>query len=330
MNVLVTGHKGFIGCHLVEELRQAGHSVTGCDIGYFADCAWDPIPRPHNEWHEDFRAITIDRLRDFDCIYHLAAISNDPMGDLDQSLTYAINQLGSVELAQKAKQAGVSRFLFAGSCSVYGKGEQDDLDEEAPLNPLSAYAKSKVNTEVEVKKLADDSFCPIFLRNATAYGYSPMLRIDLVVNNLLACATAKGEIRIKSDGTPWRPLIHCKDIARAFLALSEAPREAVFNQSINIGANHENYQVRDVGDIIQKALPESTIIYTGEVGYDPRNYKVNFDKLYSILPSFRLEYSVETGVAELFQSFKEKSFSVDDFEGKKYVRLRALKDKISR
>ena len=259
---------------------------------------------------------------------HLAALSNDPMGELDASLTYAINRDASVRLAKLAKQAGVRRYLFAGSCSVYGQGKKPDLDETDPVNPLTAYAKSKIETEVQVSKLADDSFCPVFLRNSTAYGYSPMLRIDLVVNNLLGSAMAYGQIRIQSDGSPWRPLIHCRDIARAFIALSKAPRERVQNRAINIGANSENYRVRDVADQVKRLMPDAQITYTGEVGADPRNYRVNFDLLYQLLPDFKLQYSLASGMEELHRAMVRHGFSRQDFEGEQFVRLRTLKHRL--
>jgi nucleoside-diphosphate-sugar epimerase len=261
---------------------------------------------------------------------HLAAISNDPMGELDAALTYAVNRDASVQIARLAKQAGVARYLFAGSCSVYGQGAKPDLDENDPLNPLTAYAKSKIETEQQVAKLADSSFCPIFLRNSTAYGYSPMLRIDLVVNNLLGSAMAYGQIRIQSDGTPWRPLIHGRDIARAFMALAKAPRERVFNMAINIGANSENYRVRDVADQVKRLIPSAEITYTGEVGADPRNYRVNFDLLYKLLPDFKLQYSLASGMEELHKSMVRHNFSRKDFEGEQFVRLRTLKHRLNR
>src|SRR3954465_1469804 len=245
MKVFVTGHKGFIGTHLVDVLKQAGHQVTGCDIDLFSGCNWEPIPRADKDLVKDVRQITVDDLKGHDCVMHLAAISNDPMGAINSKLTFDINRDASIRIAQLAKKAGVPRYLFAGSCSVYGKGEKLDLDENDPLNPLTAYAKSKIETEKAVSELADENFSPAFLRNATAYGHSPMLRIDLVVNNLLACAVAIGEIRIMSDGSPWRPLIHCRDIARAFIAFLEAPRSVIHNQSVNVGGDEENYQVRD-------------------------------------------------------------------------------------
>ena len=325
MKILVTGHRGYIGPHLVKLLQAAGHHVTGVDIGYFDACNWEPLPPADREIQADFRTLTERDLQGFDGICHLAAISNDPMGDLDEKLTYETNRDGSIELARRAKNAGVPRFLFSGSCSVYGKGATLDLDESAQFNPVSAYAISKVETERQVAPLADKNFSPAFLRNSTAYGYSPNLRIDLVANNLLACAIARGEIRIMSDGSPWRPLVHCHDIARAFVLFAEAPREKIHNQAVNIGANEQNYQVRDVGDAVQRLVPAAKIIYTGEVGPDPRNYRVKFDKLSSLFPDFRLKYNLQTGLEELLKKYQEHQFSQKDFDGDQFVRLRSLK-----
>jgi nucleoside-diphosphate-sugar epimerase len=329
MRIFVTGHLGFIGCHLVDVLRAAGHRVTGCDLGLFKGCEWDPLELPDVELIKDIGSIAERDLDGHDAVCHLAAISNDPMGDLDPAITLTINRDKSVELARKAKTAGVGRFLFAGSCSVYGAGKKLDLEENDPLNPVSAYAQSKVESEQLIRELADDGFTPVYLRNSTAYGYSPMLRIDLVVNNLLASSLAYGEIRIQSDGSPWRPLIHCRDIARAFLAFAEAPREAVHNQSVNVGGNSENYQVRDVGDAVQALVPRAKITYTGEVGNDPRNYRVRFDKLNRLLPDFRLEYNLARGMDELYRSMLQHGFNKQDFEGDRFVRLRALKKRMA-
>ena len=328
MKVLVTGHRGYIGPHLVKLLQEAGHYVTGVDIGYFDGCNWEPLPQADREIHADFRTLVERNLSGFDCICHLAAISNDPMGDLDEQLTYHTNRDGSIELARRAKRAGVPRFLFSGSCSVYGKGETLDLDENATFNPVSAYAVSKVETERNVGPLADKNFSPAFLRNATAYGHSPNLRIDLVANNLLACAVARGDIRIMSDGSPWRPLVHCKDIARAFVLFAEAPRERIHNQAVNIGANDQNYQVRDVGDTVQRLVPKAKVVYTGEIGADPRNYRVKFDRLSHLFPAFRLEYNLQTGLEELLAKYHEHRFNLQDFEGDQYVRLRTLKKRL--
>ncbi len=326
MKVFVTGHQGYIGTHLVELLKRGGHEVTGCDIGLFRGAEWEALPVADRELTKDVRRVAQEDLEGHDCVMHLAAISNDPMGDLDPEVTYGINRDASIRLAKLARDAGVERFLFSGSCSVYGKGEKPDLSEGDPLNPLTAYATSKIDTEREVSKLADASFSPAFLRNATAYGHSPMLRIDLVVNNLLASALAYGEIRIMSDGSPWRPLIHCRDIARAFVAFMEAPREVIHDRAVNIGGNAENYQVRDVADLVQELIPEASITYTGEVGTDPRDYRVNFDLLSDLLPDFRLEYTLARGMQELHQAMTEHRFGRKDFEGDQFIRLRWLQN----
>jgi nucleoside-diphosphate-sugar epimerase len=252
------------------------------------------------------------------------------MGAINAQLTFDINRDASIRLAKLAKQAGVPRFLFAGSCSVYGQGEKLDLDENDPLNPLTAYAQSKIETEKAVSELADESFTPAYLRNSTAYGHSPMLRIDLVVNNLLASAMAYGEIRIQSDGSPWRPLIHCRDIARAFVAFAKAPRDVIHNKAVNVGANSENYQVRDVGNQVQRLMPAAKIAYTGEVGADPRNYRVKFDLLYRLLPQFKLQYNLASGMEELHRKMVEHGFGKKDFEGDQFVRLRTLKKRLDK
>ena len=311
-------------------LLDKGHTVTGCDIGLFTDCAWEPVAAPTHSLSKDIRSVTVDDLRGHDAVMHLAALSNDPIGDLDEALTYQINQEGSVRLAQLAKEAGVAKFLFASSCAIYGLGTKLNMDETNPVNPLTAYARSKIESETRISALADEQFSPVFLRNATAYGHSPMLRIDLVVNNLLGCAVAKGKIAIKSDGTPWRPLIHCRDIARTFVALAEAPRETVHNQTVNVGDNQENYQVKDVADYVQRLLPDAEIVYTGEVGEDPRNYRVNFDRLGAILPDFQLAYTLESGMQELYDKYQEHNFDAQDFDGDQFVRLRTIKRRLDR
>jgi nucleoside-diphosphate-sugar epimerase len=323
VDVLVTGHRGYIGVHLVDVLQRAGHRVTGCDSGLFDGCEWEPYAQAGVDLRKDVRDLELDDVRGHDCVMHLAAISNDPMGDVDPELTLAVNRDASVRLAELAKEAGVRRFLFAGSCSVYGQAADRDVVESDPLNPLTAYARSKIEVEEAVRPLADEAFAPVFLRNATAYGHSPMLRIDLVVNNLLACATALGEIRIMSDGTPWRPLIHCRDIARAFVAFAEAD-DVPAGIAVNVGGNDENFQVRDVAGLVQELVPDAHIELTGEAGNDPRSYRVNFDLLRELLPEFRLEYTLRGGMEELHAKLVEHEFSRADWDGDRFVRLRRL------
>lgn len=329
MRVFVTGHRGYIGCRVVEVLKEAGHSVTGCDLDLFAGCEWEPLPPPDRELICDVRALTAADLDGHDCVVHLAAISNDPMGELDPEQTMSTNRDGALRVATTARDAGVGRFLLAGSCSVYGRAAKPAMTEDDPLSPLTAYARSKIEAEGAIAPLATDGFTPVFLRAATAYGQSPMLRVDLVVNNLLACAYATGSIRIMSDGSPWRPLVHCRDLARAFLTLAEAPAEAVCGRVVNVGANEENYRVREIADLVQGLLPEAEIVYTGEAGEDPRSYRVSFDLLHELLPGFRLEYTLAEGMEELLRKLERHGFSRTDWEGPRFVRMRTLRDRFA-
>ncbi len=328
MKVFVTGHRGYIGSHLVDVLREEGVHVVGCDLNLFEHCEWYSRTPSNEELAKDVRDVTVRDLDGIDAVMHLAAISNDPMGDLDEQLTRDVNFHGSVHMAETAKRAGVERFLFAGSCSVYGKGASPSMTEADTLAPLTAYARSKVDSERAISALADAAFSPIFLRSATAFGDSPMLRVDLVANNLLACALVHGEIRIMSDGSPWRPLVHCRDIARAFVALAKAPRERVHNQAINVGDNNENYRVRDVAERVQHLVPGANVVYTGEVGSDPRDYRVNFDRLRQLLPDFRPQFDLALGLRNLHDNMVRKGFNRTAFEGDRFVRLRTIRKRL--
>jgi nucleoside-diphosphate-sugar epimerase len=330
MRVLVTGHRGYIGAHLVQLLREHGHYVRGLDLGLFDDCGWGPRTPAHEEVTADVRTVPAGVLDGIECVMHLAAISNDPMGDLDPGLTLSVNRDATLRLAGLAKQAGVARFLFASSCSIYGRAAGRPLDEEAEFNPVSVYAQSKIEAELGLRELADARFLPIMLRNATAFGDSPMLRIDLVANNLLGCAIARGEIRIMSDGSPWRPLVHARDIARAFVFFLDAPAPACEALAFNIGADAENYQVRDVADLVQQLVPGAAVLYTGEVGQDPRDYRVAFGRLSRAFPDFRLAYTLQSGLAELNASYRAHGFGPADFDGPRFVRLRTLRGRLSR
>ena len=325
--IFLTGHLGYLGVHVVQLLKERGHRVTGCDLNLFQECVCAPYTHPDLELRCDFRTITAEDLDGHDCVMHLAALSNDPMGELDGRLTREINYQGTVALAQAAKQAGVPLFLFASSCSIYGKGAQITISEDGAAAPLTAYAASKIESERALSHLSSEHFHVGLLRNATAYGFSPMLRIDLVVNNLLASAFTSGEIRILSDGTPWRPLIHCQDIAHAFIAWMERP-PAEQSLTLNIGSNTENYQVRDVVQKVHAYLPQTKPVFTGEVGADPRNYRVNFDLMKAKIPHFVCSYTLDDGIEELLRQYKKIGFSARDFDSDRFVRLRALRKQL--
>jgi nucleoside-diphosphate-sugar epimerase len=319
MKILVTGHHGYIGSVMVGVLGRAGHDVTGLDTYLYDGCNFGEDSLRVPAIRKDIRDVRADDLRGFDAVIHLAALSNDPLGCLDEECTYDINHRGSVSLAQAAKAAGVPRFLFASSCSLYGAAGDKMLDELADFNPITAYGSSKVLVEQDVTKLADDRFSPTFLRNATAYGASPRLRADIVVNNLVGVAYTTGEVLIQSDGTPWRPLVHVQDISRAFLAVLEAPREAVHNQSFNVGSSTENYQIREIADMVREVVPGCTVKYLEGGGPDPRCYKVNCDKLTRHIPSFKTEWTVRRGVEELYSSYVRNGLTKEMFAN--YVRL---------
>jgi nucleoside-diphosphate-sugar epimerase len=322
MKVLVTGHNGYIGAVMVDVLARAGHDVTGLDTYFYEDCTFGDDRRVVPAIRKDVRDVTPADLRGFDAVVHLAALSNDPLGCLSDDCTLDINHRASVRLAEAAKAAGVPRYVFASSCSLYGAAGGDDmLDEQAAFNPITAYGLSKVLVEQDVAKLADDRFTPTFMRNATAYGASPRLRADIVVNNFVGIAYTTGEVLIQSDGTPWRPLVHIEDISRAVLAVLEAPRELVHNESFNVGSSAENYQIRNVADIVRGVVPGCTIKYAEDGGPDTRCYRVNCDKISRVL-GFQTTWTVERGANELYDSFKQLNLTGEMFS--RYVRLKKI------
>lgn len=327
MRVLVTGHNGYIGSVMVSALEAARHEVVGLDSFFFEDCS---IPMQERAripaLRKDVRDVQVSDLEGFGAVAHLAALCNDPLGDLHPEWTYEINHQASVRLARMAREAGVERFLFASSCSMYGAAGGDGvLNEDAPLRPLTPYAISKVRTEEDISKLADGSFSPVFMRNATAYGLSPRLRADVVLNNLVCWAHTTGRIRIMSDGTPWRPIVHVHDIAQAFAVALAAPREAIHNQAFNVGANGENYQVRELAEIVRNTVPGCVVEYADGAGPDPRSYRVDFSKLSRTLPDFKPQWNASFGAKDLYAALQEANVSLSDFEGRKFIRLSQIK-----
>jgi len=313
---------------MVDLLLAAGHEVTGVDLDLFADSAFYPMTMPQHSRVMDLFDFRVDDLRGFDAVIHLAGISNDAMGTLNPELTWRVNYRGTIELAERAKAAGVPRFLQASSCSVYGKTDDRPIAEDGQPAPITVYAETKIEVEKALSRLASDEFSPVYLRNATAYGTSPRLRLDLVLNNLLASAYTTGVIRVMTDGTPWRPLIHCRDIARAFLHFLHAPRELTHDQAFNIGSSRETYQVRDVAELVHRLLPASRLSFAEGAGADPRDYKVDFTKLATTFPDFALEYDLERGGRELLDHFRRYGLPDDCLTGDSFVRLKTLRRKL--
>jgi nucleoside-diphosphate-sugar epimerase len=325
MRILVTGHKGYIGVVLTPMLLDAGHEVVGLDTDLYEQCNFGAPAPEVPELRKDIRDVEPADVAGFDAVLHLAALSNDPLGDLNPLLTYDINYVASVRLAQLAKDAGVSRFIFSSSCSTYGAAGDDLLTEEAAFNPVTPYGHSKVLVEQDVAALANDTFSPTFLRNATAYGVSSRLRFDLVLNNLVAWAYTTGLVYIKSDGTPWRPIVHIEDIARAFIAVLDAPRELVHNEAFNVGRTDENYRIRELADIVQEVVPGCRIEYAADGGPDKRCYRVSCDKIARVLPDFKPEWTARRGAQELYDTYQRVGLQLDDFEGERYKRIDHIK-----
>jgi nucleoside-diphosphate-sugar epimerase len=326
MRVLLTGHKGYIGVVLSSMLRRAGYEVHGIDSDLFSRCTFGVLPPPIPETVKDIRDVELSDVEGFDGVLHLAGLSNDPLGYLNPELTFEINHRASVRLARLAKQAKVERFIFSSSCSNYGSANDELLTEDAASNPVTPYGKSKVLAERDVSALADDEFSPVFLRNATAYGVSPRLRFDLVLNNLVAWAYTTGKVYLKSAGTAWRPIVHIEDISRAFLAVLNAPREKVHNRAFNVGVPGENFRIRELAEIVRETVPGSRIEFADGATSDFRNYRVDCELLPRTLPEYLPRWNARKGAQELYDAYRRANVTLKDFEGSRFSRLAHLEE----
>ena len=329
MRVLVAGDRGYIGAVLVPFLRAAGHEVDGLDLGLYEGCDLSPPEDIGARPSRDIRDVQAGQLAGYDAVVCLAALSNDPLGQLNPAATFSVNLEGTLRLARAAKDIGAGRFLFASSCSLYGAAGSSAVAEDADLFPVTPYGETKVLAERELSLLADDAFSPTYLRNATAYGASPRQRLDIVVNNLTAVAMTTGEVRLESDGSPWRPLVHVEDICRAFLAALEAPRELVHNEAFNVGRPEDNVQVRDIAEMVRDAVPGSRVSFADGAGPDLRNYRVDFAKLKETFPDLKLRWSVCEGVDELVGAYTRHGLTFGDFMSSRFVRLRRIRELLS-
>ena len=328
MKVLVTGSNGYIGTVLVPLLIAEGHDVVGLDTDLYERCTFCGALADNHTINKDVREVQKDDVEGFHAIIHLAGLSNDPLGDYRPVLTEEINEQASIRLAQIAREVGVKRFLFASSCSNYGAAGNDFLTEEAPFNPVTPYGWSKVRVEESVSKMADENFCPVFLRASTAYGVSPRLRFDLVTNNLTAWAFTTGEVYLKSDGSPWRPIVHVEDISRAYIAALHAPRELVFNEAFNVGTTTENYQMREIAQIVKEVVPGCEIGFAPDAGPDTRNYRVDCSKIALTLHEFKPQWTARRGIEQLYEEYKKVGLTLDEFEGPKFKRIAHVKQLI--
>ncbi len=327
MRVLVTGTEGYIGSLLAPILIQRGHEVVGIDTGYYRD-GWlysrqADTPLQAMTINKDLRNITREDLEGFDAVVHLAELSNDPLGQNKPEITHKINHLGSVNIAKLCKEVGVKRFVYTSSCSVYGAGTSDFLDESSATNPQTAYAECKVNVERDLSQLADNTFSPVYLRNGTAYGASPRMRFDIVLNDLSALAWTEKNIAMLSDGQPWRPLVHVLDICKAIYCSLEAPADSIHNQIFNVGDSTANYQVKEIAEIVGNEFPGCKVTFGDSTG-DNRSYRVNFDKITNNLPGFSCDWNAEKGAEQLHSVFKQIDMSVETFKAKPFTRLKQL------